>query len=177
MKILAFAGSNSSTSINKQLVKFVTTHFPKDEVNLLDINDFEVPVFSEDREKNGTPEKIHDFLKHIESCDFIICSFPEHNRTFSVAFKNILDWSSRVDRNVFKKKKMFLMSTSPGAFGGARVMEFAKSVLPEFGADIIDTFSLPKFHENFDTKLNQLTNKELRDELEGKIEKFKASIA
>ncbi len=57
MKIFAFAGSNSSTSINKQLVKFVLKSFPNNEINLIDLNDYLMPVFSVDLEKNGFPEE------------------------------------------------------------------------------------------------------------------------
>lgn len=51
MKILAFAGSSSSTSINRELVKFVLKDFQEDEINLIDLNDFNMPVFSVDLEK------------------------------------------------------------------------------------------------------------------------------
>lgn len=37
MKILAFAGSNSSTSINRQLVTFVAQFFTTHEVEILDL--------------------------------------------------------------------------------------------------------------------------------------------
>lgn len=45
MKILAFAGSTSSTSINRELVKFVLKSFQDDEINLIDLNDYSMPVF------------------------------------------------------------------------------------------------------------------------------------
>lgn len=45
MKILAFAGSSSSTSINRELVKFVLKDFQEEEINLIDLNDFTMPVF------------------------------------------------------------------------------------------------------------------------------------
>ncbi|WP_373564641.1 NADPH-dependent FMN reductase [Sphingobacterium sp. E70] len=51
MKVFAFAGSNSSTSINKQLVKFVLKSFSDHEINLIDLNDYNMPVFSVDLEK------------------------------------------------------------------------------------------------------------------------------
>lgn len=53
MKILAFAGSTSSTSINRELVKFVLKSFQDDEINLIDLNDYSMPVFSVDLEKKG----------------------------------------------------------------------------------------------------------------------------
>lgn len=176
MKILAFAGSNSSTSINKLLVQLVLKSFSEHDINLIDLNDFEMPIFSIDREKNGIPNEAHLFLKHIEESDIIICSLAEHNRTYTSAFKNIFDWTSRINVKVFQNKPMLLMSTSPGGFGGGNVMNTAKTFFPQFGADIRATYSLPKFYENFDTFSESLTNEELLVTLNQTIEEFKKSI-
>lgn len=176
MKILAFAGSTSSTSINRELVKFVLKSFPDDQINLLDLNDFDMPVFSVDREKKGFPEEAHNFLRQIEECDVIICSFAEHNRSYSAAFKNIFDWASRINVKVFQNKPMFLMSTSPGGYGGGNVMNTAKTFFPQFAADVKETFSLSKFYENFDLE-SGVTNPEILKELNEKIESFKNQIA
>lgn len=175
MNILAFAGSTSSTSINKELVKFVLKSFPENEINLIDLNDFSMPVFSVDLEKKGFPDEAHNFLKQIEECDIIICSLAEHNRSFSAAFKNIFDWASRINVKVFQDKPMLLMSTSPGGFGGGNVMNTAKTFLPQFGADVKETFSLPKFYENFDLE-NGIINPEILKELNDKIESFKKQL-
>ena len=175
MKILAFAGSSSSTSINRELVKFVLQSFPEDEINFLDLNDFEMPIFSVDKEKKGFPEQAHQFLAEIASCDVIICSMAEHNRNFTVAFKNIFDWCSRINSKVFQDKKMFLMSTSPGGFGGGNSMAIAQKNFPDWGAIIIDSFSLPKFYENFDLE-NGVINPDLLKELNDKIAHFKQQV-
>ncbi|AZA46873.1 NADPH-dependent oxidoreductase [Chryseobacterium carnipullorum] len=175
MKILAFAGSTSSTSINRELVKFVLKDFQDDEINLLDLNDFTMPVFSVDLEKKGFPDEAHNFLKEIEACDVIICSLAEHNRSYSAAFKNIFDWSSRINVKVFQNKPMLLMSTSPGGYGGGNVMNTAKTFFPQFAADIKDTFSLPKFYENFDME-SGIINPDLLKELKDKIIHFKDEV-
>lgn len=175
MKILAFAGSTSSTSINRELVKFVLKDFQDDEINLIDLNDFDMPVFSVDQEKKGFPDEAHHFLKVIEECDAIICSLAEHNRSYSAAFKNVFDWASRINVKVFQNKPMLLMSTSPGEYGGGNVMNTAKTFFPQFGADVKETFSLPKFYENFDMEsgvIDPLMRKDLKD----KISSFKAQI-
>ncbi|AZB01646.1 NADPH-dependent oxidoreductase [Chryseobacterium joostei] len=175
MKILAFAGSTSSTSINRELVKFVLKDFQNEEINLIDLNDFTMPVFSVDLEKKGFPDEAHHFLKVIEECDVIICSLAEHNRSYSAAFKNVFDWSSRINVKVFQNKPMLLMSTSPGGYGGGNVMNTAKTFFPQFAADIKDTFSLPKFYENFDLE-SGVINPDMLSELKSKIENFKNQI-
>ncbi|KFF12775.1 NADPH-dependent FMN reductase [Chryseobacterium soli] len=175
MNILVFAGSTSSTSINRELVKFVLKDFQDEDVNFIDLNDFNMPVFSVDLEKKGFPDEAHRFLKAIEECDAIICSLAEHNRSYSAAFKNVFDWASRINVKVFQNKPMLLMSTSPGGYGGGNVMNTAKTFFPQFAADVKDTFSLPKFYENFDLE-SGVINPELLKELQEKIENFKIQI-
>lgn len=172
MKIIAFAGSNSSKSINRQLVKYVLTHFEDADVTLLDLNDFEMPIYSMDREKNdGIPEKAKQFREYFNEADAIICSLAEHNSSYSVALKNILDWCSRVDLNIFNETPMLLMSTSPGGYGGGNVMGLAKKFFPKCKAELVETFSLPSFKDNFSD--GKVVEGELRDELSEKIEELK----
>lgn len=176
MKITAFAGSNSSMSINKQLVQFACSYLNEHEIDLLDLNDYEMPLFSVDREaENGYPGEAYTFLKKLENADALVVSLAENNRTYSVAFKNIFDWISRIEKKPFFKP-MLLMSTSPGGYGGGNVMETAKKFLPQFGAEIIETFSLPKFQENFRKDLG-IIHPEYKRELEGKVESFKNAIS
>lgn len=177
MNILAFAGSNSSTSINKELVKFAIENFSsnKDKITLLDLNNYSMPIFSVDEEKKGFPLEAYQFLKQIKDSDLIICSLAEHNRSYTAVFKNILDWASRIEVEVFQKKPMFLMTTSPGGFGGGNVMAEAQKFFPQFGAKILDTFSLPKFYENFDLEKG-ITNPELLKEIEEKLKQLKSLI-
>lgn len=174
-KIFAFAGSNSSTSINKQLVKFTLGYFEGYEINLIDLNDFEMPIFSVDREqKDGYPEEAHRFLEAIRDCDFIVCSLAEHNRSYSTAFKNIYDWCSRIEVKLFQEKPMLLMSTSPGGYGGGNVMHTASTFFPQFAAKVLETFSLPSFNKNFEN--GTITDEALKSALEEKIASFKEKL-
>ncbi len=174
-RITGFAGSNSSQSINRKLVQYALDSFKDDETELLDLNDFEMPLYSKDREKEiGIPEKAHLFRRKMHEANAVICSMAENNRSYTAAFKNILDWCSRIDLNIYGQNPMLLMSTSPGKYGGQNVMNTAKSFFPKCGAEIIETFSLPSFYENF--KEGKITDEALKDELLSKIESFKSSI-
>ncbi|MBD3723782.1 MAG: NAD(P)H-dependent oxidoreductase [Flavobacteriaceae bacterium] len=173
MKILGFAGSNSSTSINKKLVTFVTSLFTNVEVEILDLNDYELPLFGVDLENEiGQPELTTQFLQKINSADLLVVSLAENNGNYSVAFKNIFDWASRKEKNVFQGKDMLLMATSPGGRGGATVLEIAKNNFPRYGANILATFSLPKFYENFNVDENLIANSELQNEIQQIVTKI-----
>lgn len=177
MKILAFAGSSSSTSINKQLVTSVSKFFENYEVEILDLNDYEMPIYSSDREKSGgLPKLAYDFAEKIDTSDFLLISLAEHNGNYSAAFKNLMDWVSRIpERKIFGEKPMFLMATSPGKRGGASVLEIASKRFPFDGAKILDTFSLPFFYEFFEAEKG-IIDDEKSKELQTKIEKIKTDF-
>lgn len=177
MRIIAFAGSNSSVSINRQLVRFAASYFKNDSVELLDLNDFEMPIYSADIEREtGIPALARSFARLIDDCDLIMISLAEHNGAYSAAFKNVFDWVSRIHgRKAWADKRMFLLSTSTGARGGASVMEMATKRFPRNGGTVIATFSLPLFEENFIAGTG-ITNAVLLAELEEKIESVKKQL-
>ena len=175
MKIVAFAGSSSLNSINKRLVQYTCNQFSNATIDILDLNDYEMTIFSVDKEKNGFPKLAHDFRNKIEQAQVLIISLAEHNQNYSAAFKNILDWCSRIDTNLFTDKPMFLMSTSPGGYGGGNVMNIAKTFFPKYGANICETFSLPSFNKNFDEK-SGIIDPELKKNFKEKLNSFKEKI-
>jgi len=166
MKILAFAASNSKQSINRILATYVAHLIEGAEVEVLDINDYEMPIFSVDREKQlGQPEHAKKFYSKIGEADVLIISFAEHNGTYTAAYKNLFDWTSRINQKVFQNKPTLLLSTSPGAGGAASVLKEATNSAPYFAADVRASVSVPSFYENFDQSANQLTNSEIEQEL------------
>ncbi|KIO52686.1 NADPH-dependent FMN reductase [Flavobacterium hibernum] len=170
MKIIAFGGSNSQHSINKHLATYAASLFENTDVEVLDLNDFAMPLFSVDLEKEvGQHELAKAFLKKIESADLLVVSLAENNGNYSAAFKNLFDWCSRIMKDVFQQKQMLLLATSPGARGGASVLEIANNALPRYGAQIKATFSLPTFNANFDLEQNKISNAELDKELKDVI--------
>ena len=157
LKILAFGASPSKNSINKKLAKFVAGLFDHAEITLLDLNDFEMPIFSVDREF-PLPERAKKFAQHIDEADLIVLSLAENNGSYSAAFKNIYDWVSRIpNRKVFNNKKVIVLATSPGARGGSSVLEAALKRFPFDGAVILGSMSLPSFNKNFSEALG-ITN-------------------
>jgi NAD(P)H-dependent FMN reductase len=153
MKILAFAGSSSRSSINKLFVQFAANQFHHAEINLLDLNDFPLPIFSIDLEQEvGIPDGVKLFAQAIDDADLILVSLAEHNGSYSAVFKNLLDWLSRNKSQCFEAKNMILLSTSPGPRGGQGVMNAALDRFPRHGAVLLGHFSLPNFKENFDVE-------------------------
>ena len=70
MKLLAFAASNSKHSINKMLVTHAASLLDGAEIDILDLNDYEIPLFSIEREVElGHPEQARAFLAKIAAVD------------------------------------------------------------------------------------------------------------
>ena len=166
MKLLAFAASNSKRSINKQLVTYAASLLEGADVEVLDLNDYEMPLFSVDKEEElGHPALAKEFLAKIAACDALIISFAEHNGTYSVAYKNIFDWCSRAGGKVFQNKPLVLLATSPGARGGASVLAAASNSMPFFAGQVMATLSIPSFFDNFDLEHGVLKNEDLKQQL------------
>lgn len=174
-KIVAFAGSNSKTSINKQLAEYAANLVEDAEIIILDLNDYELPLYGIDYElEHGIPENAHLFLGEIQSADGIVLSLAEHNGAYATVFKNIFDWMSRIDGKLWSNKPMLLMATSPGARGGATVLEVAKGRFPFMGANIVAEFSLPSFGDNFSN--GQITNTTLNNDLKAQVATLKDAL-
>ncbi|MEM9480055.1 MAG: NAD(P)H-dependent oxidoreductase [Verrucomicrobiota bacterium] len=172
MKILAFGASTSSKSINRQLANYVAGQIADAQITDLDLRSFELPIYSVDEEEaNGIPADAHRFLQLIQSHDALVISLAEHNGSYTAAFKNLHDWTSRIEMKIWADKPMLLLSTSPGGRGGAAVMESAKMTYPHLGADVRATFSLPSFYENFDPDKG-ITDPELASALKQAISSF-----
>jgi NAD(P)H-dependent FMN reductase len=169
-KVVAFAASSSSRSINRQLVTYASGLLANAQVEVLDLNDFELPLFSVDREDElGQPPQALAFLQKLNQADGIIISFAEHNGAYSAAYKNLYDWASRIQPRVYQDKPMVLLSTSPGGRGGKSVMELALSQIPRFGGQIRASLSLPSFMDNFDSASGRVSNPELAAEVEAAV--------
>lgn len=150
-KILAFAGSNSSDSINKQLATYAASLVLDVKTTILDLNDFDLPIYSKDLEaEKGIPENAKIFLTHIKNTDGIVLSLAENNGSYAAVFKNLFDWMSRLEQKTFLGKPLLLMATAPGGRGGASVLEHAKDRFPRHDAKIVAEFSLPFFSEKFE---------------------------
>lgn len=166
MKVLGFAASSSTKSINKMLVTYAVSLLTDAEVEILDLNDYELPLFSEDKEEEiGQPSLAKDFLRKIGESDTLVISFAEHNGSFSAAFKNLFDWCSRINPKLFQGKSMVLLSTSPGSRGGANVLIAAKALSSRFAGEVKASVSIPGFYENFDMESKKLNNSELDEQL------------
>lgn len=182
MKILAFAASSSSTSINRALVTHAADRLraalPAAEVELLDLRDYDMPVYSSDREKEGgIPEPAKRFFAKIGESDALLISYAEHNGFYTAAFKNLFDWTSRIEAKVFQGKPMAIMAASPGGGGGGNVLKTALASAPHFAAEVVGSLSVPRFHKTFALEAGELKDPDLSEALQVAVDALAARLA
>ena len=131
MKLLVFAGSTRQNSFNRRLAR-VAAGLARDagaEATLLELSDFDIPMYNADLEARGTPSDVLR-LKQLmwEHPAWIICS-PEYNGSYTALLKNTIDWASSPVRTdpawadgikSFRGKVVGMLSASNGALGGLR---------------------------------------------------------
>jgi len=157
MRILAFAATNSSRSINRKLVdhaidRLVAAGADADiTVETIDLRDFEMPIYSIDREEEGgIPQPARDFHQAIASADGVLIGLAEHNGNVTSAYKNLYDWTSRIEQRVYQDTPTVLLATSPGPGGGASVLGLAAASAPYIGQELLGTLSIPAFASSVD---------------------------
>lgn len=167
MKVLAFAASNSRKSINKELIRYAATMLPDTDVEIIDINDYEMPIYNIDLEEaHGIPDAASRFLDKIADADALLISYAEHNGNYTVAYKNLFDWASRKNREVYQDKPIIMLSTSPGAGGAKNVLSLAVDSAHFFAGRVVASLSVPDFFNNFDQDKGALKNQVLVTQLE-----------
>jgi NAD(P)H-dependent FMN reductase len=172
--ILAFSGSNSSTSINHQLLQYTISHILKSQADEIDLKSLNVPIYSEDIEKSvGIPQDILNLKDKLDQYPALLIAVNEHNGTMSAFFKNITDWLSRTDSSYLNQKKIFILATSPGGGGAKLSLDYTSKNFTKFGGDVLGEFSLPHFQNNF---LESKLSVEFDDQLKTAIAEFENQL-
>ena len=173
MKIIAFAGSNSKNSINRQVINKAASFLSDNAVEILDLRNFDAPIYSDVIEDKGIPESILELRKRLNTADAFIISTPENNGFTTAFFKNILDWLSRLDRKTFGDKPVLFMSASPGGRAGQSVRENLAKLMPRWGADIIVNYGIGNFNQKV---VDGVWTHEAEKELRTQVELFKSCL-
>lgn len=119
------------------------------EFEVLDLADFELPVFAEPASPSVAPpesEAGQRWSKAVEGYDGYVFVVPEYNHSVTGALKNAIDYLSP---ELQDKAAAFV---SYGAVGGARAVEHLRGILSQMQvAHVRATVSMSLFHdfENF----------------------------
>jgi len=176
-KILVFAGSNSSTSINQQLAVYAAGFLNHCEIKIIHLKDHPAPVYSMDMEKRGEfPESMLKLNEMFKQVDGMLISLPEYNSGITPVFKNTMDWISRIEKPTLKNKPVCLLSTSPGVRGGkTNLTHVAEVLIKRWGGIVTGTYSLPLFEEHV-VNGTLVLEKEEKDRLAALLTAFEKTL-
>ncbi len=177
MNVLAIPATNSRNGINQQLLEHVGRQLADHDAStgFLDLNDYEMAIYSPEREEAGIPAEAQEFFDKIGAADAVIISYAEYNGSFTPAWKNTFDWASRIDAKVFQGKPVLLLAASPGPRAGAGVLGAATMAAPFFGAELVGSLGIGTFYETFDGEAGALTDQDLDAQLRDLLAKLVAA--
>lgn len=132
MKIVGIVGSLRKDSYNRKLLHLVNDYLG-DEVELVDLDYTDVPVFNEDIEF-PTPESVVRIRQAVKEADGVFFFVPEYNQGISGALKNVIDWLSRpvsfeTMEKVLVRKPASMMGATLGVGGTITAQENLRSYL------------------------------------------------
>lgn len=137
-KILVFAGSIRTGSMNAQLAALAAKEFALAGANTTRISllDFPMPLYDGDLEnRSGPPEAAIMLKKMMQQHHGIFIASPEYNASITPLLKNTIDWVSRVreDREpplaVYKDRAFAIGGASNGNYGAMRSLLALRQVL------------------------------------------------
>lgn len=155
-RILALSGSARKESLNRKLlaVAVEAARAAGAEVTLLDLNEYEMPLYHGDLEdEKGMPEKAQKLVKLISEHAGLLIASPEYNAGLTPLLTNTIDWCTRADENPFIGKVAAIVSASPGQLGGIRSQQLARQLLTHLGSHVVPlTCILPHADKAFDAQ-------------------------
>lgn len=156
LKILAFAGSARSGSLNKLLVTAAARAATDAgvSVTLIDLNEYPMPLYHGDLEaRKGLPDAARKLRKLFLEHRALLIATPENNASVPAMLKNTLDWISRPVSGQngtvpYHGKVAALLSASPGALGGMRSLVHLRQILQALNVLVLsEQLAVPRAHE------------------------------
>ena len=164
-KILAFSGSIRRDAWNRKLIRSAVdaTRAAGGDVTLIDLADYPLPLYNGDLEdKEGVPDNALRLKALFKAHDALLISSPEYNSSIPPLLKNTLDWVSREWQGEsglvpYQNKVAAILSASPGALGGMRMLPHLRQILNTLGVLVLPgQFALPHADHAFDTESGAL---------------------
>lgn len=158
--LIISATSRNNLDLSNHILE-ITSNL-NNENELLNLEDFDIPLYTPIRQKEGTPKIINELIpKFINASGFIFCA-PEYNGSIPPILTNLIAWisvSTDQWRDVFTGKIALLGTHSGG--GGNNFIQSMKIQLAHLG-----TIVLPRtIVVNSYTKFNADSTKEKIEKL------------
>jgi chromate reductase, NAD(P)H dehydrogenase (quinone) len=168
-RILAFAGSARTDSLNKKMVKVAADGARRAgaDVTMIDLRDYPMPIYDGDVETgSGIPDKALELRQLMLDHEGFLLACPEYNGSIAPLLKNVIDWASRPVNGEdglapYRNKVAVLMSASPGSYGGLRGLMHMRAILGNIGVILLpDQLAIGNAHNLFAADGSMTNNKQ-----------------
>ena len=153
-KILAFAASARRESFNRKFlaVAVEAARAAGAEVTVLDLNEFEMPLYHGDREEeHGLPPNAKRLIPLIQEHPGLLIASPEYNSMITPLLTNTVAWCTRDEANPFEGRVVAVISASPGPYGAVLSLRMAQLLLLGLGCHVLSgKCALPRADKAFD---------------------------
>ena len=140
--IACICGSQRVGSFNKMLRDAAMERLTEEGAIVVDIDLklLDLPLYDPDLESENFPASAHNLKNDLIAADGILIASPEYNGLLSPLLLNAITWATRGEGRMyagFKNKVVSLMSTSPGAMGGMRMLRSLQQMMQDMGAIVV----------------------------------------
>ena len=134
--VAVIVGSLRKDSINREFARALAKlSGPGLKLDLVDID--ALPIYNQDFDAD-MPAEARRLKAEIEAADAVLLITPEHNRSFSTALKNAIDWASRpYGKSSWAGKPVAIAGASGGNVGTAVAQQHLRTVLGHLDAAIL----------------------------------------
>ncbi|MEH7116661.1 NADPH-dependent FMN reductase [Neobacillus vireti] len=166
-------GSLRENSYNRIIAQSLTEMSDAAQFRWIEIKD--LPLFNEDLEIGGDPDKVRSFKSAIQDVDGIMIVSPEYNSGIPGGLKNALDWASRPAKSsVLSRKPVGLIGATPGGLGTAFAQMQIRQILEAMQAHVLpfQKVLISQVHEKIDSDQKVLTDEKTKRYLERYLQHF-----
>jgi len=160
VKLLAFAGSTRTGSLNQALLDLAVAEARARgaEVTSIRLKDFDLPLYDGDLEASAFPAKARELKALFRAHHGFLIASPEYNGSVSGVLKNAIDWATRptdgesmVALSAFRGKVAGLLGASLSPFGGLRGVTHLRQILGTIQTVVAtEQVLVPAAHTAFD---------------------------
>lgn len=173
MNIVTICGSLRKASYNRMLMRLLPALAPSG-MNFKEAPPYDhFPFYNADLHADGKfPAPVTAFADAIRAADGVVIVTPEYNYTIPGAFKNAVDWVSRLKDQPFKEKAVAIQSATQGPLGGARMQYHMRTMFVFLNAFVCNTpeifvgLAQNKFDDKGELK-DEATKDFIKKQLEG----------
>ncbi|QYX56923.1 NAD(P)H-dependent oxidoreductase [Roseovarius sp. SCSIO 43702] len=173
--LLLLSGSLRKESFNRKLIHHAAKTFGPAEVVE---GDLDLPLFNEDVEAIGNPDKVETLFEQVKRADALIIGAPEYNKGVSGPLKNGIDWLSRPQPSILKDKIAVVMSAAGGRTGGETAHFMTVSILTQLQVNVVHgpLILVAQAKNEFDES-GALTNDFLAKQVAARMERLRGMLS